>query len=737
MKSHNNHEHEHEPISLVIEGMTCASCVSHVEKALKKVEGVKDASVNLATEKATVKIGPGVDAKKLIEAVEGAGYDAHEAHAGHEAGHVHMEEPKNNPLWKVIGSALLSLPLVLPMVLMPFGIHWVVSPWIQLILATIVQFYFGFRFYRTSYSAVRAKSANMDLLVALGTSAAYGLSVYQAFLSSRPEAALYFESSAVIITLVLLGKYLEARAKLQTTAAIRALQALRPETARVIRLGKERDIPTAEVRVGDEVVVRPGERIPVDGSILEGSSHIDESLITGESLPVTKDVKSKVTGGSMNGEGVIRILTTAVGAESTLARIIRLVEDAQAGKAPIQRLADRISEIFVPIVLVLAAVTVLLWGLITGQWETALIHGVSVLVIACPCALGLATPTAIMVGTGVAATSGILIKDAEALERAHSITTVVFDKTGTLTVGQPRVTEIATQGMTENEVLVLALSLQSRSEHPLGKAVVEAGRERNLSFTPAGDLRAIPGRGMQGRVNGSLVLLGNRRLMDEQKVETQSLEKKAAELEAEGRTVSWIARGDGKMVLVGLIAFSDVLKPSAREAIAELKRMGLRTVMLTGDNPGSAGNVARALGIDDFRANVLPEDKEKEVRALKKGGRVVAMVGDGINDAPAIAAADIGIAMSTGTDVAMQAAGITLMRGDPRLVADSIRVSRKTFAKIKQNLFWAFIYNIVGIPLAALGYLSPVIAGAAMAFSSVSVVANSLLLRRLRRSTEG
>lgn len=738
MKNHQDHHLDaHEihsqaaPVSLAIEGMTCASCVSHIEKALRKVEGVENASVNLATEKATVKVRAGVASKTLIHAIEGAGYEAHElrsdnAHSHHD----HMEDPKNNPRWKVFGAVTLSIPLVLPMLLMPLNVHWMISPWIQFILATIVQFYFGYRFYRTSIQALRARTANMDLLVALGTTAAYALSVYQMLVLSDPSAHLYFESSAVVITLVLLGKYLEARAKLQTTAAIRALQSLRPETARIIRQGAEIDIPTSEVKVRDEVIVRPGERIPVDGIILEGTSSIDESLITGESLPISKGPRSKVTGGSINGDGVIRVETSAVGAESVLSRIIRLVEDAQAGKAPIQRLADRISAVFVPVVLVLAALTVVLWGMITGQWELAVIHGVSVLIIACPCALGLATPTAIMVGTGAAAKAGVLIKDAEALERAHSITTVVFDKTGTLTEGKPKVIEIVPFSISENEFLSFAVSLQSRSEHPLAKAVVETGLEKNIVSSPAANLRAIPGRGTEGAVNGTLLYFGNRRLMTERNVETRPLEKKAEELEALGRTVSWIAKGGDRPTLLGLIAFSDIVKASAQEAIDELKRMGVRTIMLTGDNQGSAASVARNLGIDEFRANVLPEDKEKEIQALKKSDKVVAMVGDGINDAPAIAAADIGIAMSTGTDVAMHAASITLMRGDPRLVADAIRISRKSYTKIKQNLFWAFIYNLIGIPLAGLGYLSPLIAGAAMAFSSVSVVANSLLLRR-------
>lgn len=732
MNHHEHHSHQTHSINLSIEGMTCASCVSHVEKALKKIDGVENASVNLATERATVKVRHGVEPRTLIQAVESIGYKAHEPkeHADHgHSGHDHMEDPKNNPRWKVVASIFLSIPLVVPMFLMPFGIHWMIPVSLQLMLATVVQFYIGARFYKTSLQAMKAKTANMDLLVALGTTAAYGLSLYRLFVWSDSPDKLYFESSAVVITLVLLGKYLEARAKLQATAAIRSLQSLRPEKARVIRNGNILEIRTSDVSVGDEVIVRPGERIPVDGLVLHGDTQVDESLITGESLPVSKQPGSKVTGGSINGDGVINIQTTAVGAESVLARIIRLVEDAQTGKAPIQRLADRISAVFVPIVLVVAGLVVLLWGLISGQWEAGLVHGVSVLIIACPCALGLATPTAIMVGTGEAAKSGILIKDAEALETAHSIGTVAIDKTGTLTEGKPQVSEVFSLTEDRDTLLRVALSLQSQSDHPLAKAVVEFAAQQNVAPLQISQMKAIPGHGVSGSIEGKLVLLGNSSLMKEHSIDTSGLKEKATKLESQGRTLSWVAGGT-PLNLIGLLAFSDTIKPTAHATILELKKRGIRTVMLTGDNEGSAARVAQLLGIEDFRANVLPENKASEVASLKRDGTKVAMVGDGINDAPAIAAADVGIAMSTGTDVAMHVAGITLMHGDPQLISDSIDISKMTFSKIKQNLFWAFIYNIIGIPLAALGFLSPVIAGAAMAFSSVSVVGNSLLLKR-------
>ncbi|HEY4541798.1 MAG TPA: heavy metal translocating P-type ATPase [Noviherbaspirillum sp.] len=716
-------------INLDIEGMTCASCVGRVEKALRKVNGVLDASVNLATESARVRVA-GADPQALLAAVEKAGYPAR---VHQEASLAATAPTAANPARErerrhVIIGALLSLPLVAPMLAEPFGAHWMLPGWLQWLLATPVQFWLGARFYRAGWAALKAGTGNMDLLVALGTSAAYGLSVYQLFTPAHHGVAhLYFEAAAVVITLVLLGKWLEARAKRQTADAIRALQSLRPEVARVRREGREQEVPIAQVRVGDLVVVRPGERIAVDGEVVEGASHVDESMITGESLPVARQQGERVTGGAINAEGLLVVRTRAVGAESTLARIIRLVEDAQAAKAPIQRLVDKVSAVFVPVVLLIALVALAGWWLSGSGIETALLNAVSVLVIACPCALGLATPTAIMAGTGVGARAGILIKDAQALEVAHSVTTVVFDKTGTLTVGKPALTAAEPHGIEAAELLRLAAAIQQGSEHPLARAVLEAAKEKDTDIPPATGVQALAGRGVQADVAGRTLHLGSTRLMHERGVDLSSLRARAQELEGRGNTISWVAHDTH---LLGLLAFGDQLKPSAQAAVARLKALGVKTVLLTGDNRGSAQAVGGALGIDEIVAEVLPADKADKVAAFKRAGEVVAMVGDGINDAPALAAADVGIAMATGTDVAMHAAGVTLMRGDPALVADAIDVSRRTYNKIRQNLFWAFIYNVVGVPLAAFGLLNPVLAGAAMAFSSVSVVSNALLLRR-------
>ncbi len=726
----NNHK-----ITLSIEGMSCASCVNHVETALKKVNGVKTASVNLATEKATVTSDAGIEAKVLIEAVEKAGYEAKEyiAESQQHDGHTHLEDPKNNPRWKVLGSAVLTLPLVAPMVGELFSIHLMPPIFLQIACATLVQFYFGFRFYRSSLRALKAKSANMDLLVTLGTSSAFGLSLYQVFVKNEIMST-YFESAAVVITLVLLGKWLEARAKVQTTAAIRALQSLRPERARVLRRGFEIDLALSKVEVGDIVIVRPGERIPVDGEILQGSSFIDESLITGESVPLSKQKGDRVIGGSINGDGLIQIETKVIGAQSVLSRIVELVENAQAAKAPIQRLVDKVSAIFVPVVFGISVITILAWGFLSGNWEHALVNGIAVMVIACPCALGLATPTAIMVGTGIAAKNGILIKDAEALERAHEITAIAFDKTGTLTEGKPQVTNLFSVGITEKELLTIAASLQNGSTHPLAHAVLTKATEAKITVAHTENLRAIPGRGVQGEMNQVSYFLGNQALMSELSLSQSDLKTKATQLENEGKTVSWIASQNNQgATLLGLIAFSDEPKVHAFETITELKKLKIKSLMLTGDNQGSAAKIAEKLKIDQFFSNILPGEKAALIQKLKEQYKVVAMVGDGINDAPALASAHIGFAMATGTDVAMKAAGITLMRGDPLLITDAIQISRRTFSKIKQNLFWAFIYNIIGIPLAALGFLNPMIAGGAMAFSSVSVVSNSLLLKRFKR----
>ena len=717
-------------VVLQIGGMSCASCVGRVEKALAKVPGVIAVSVNLATEKASVQVLSTVTAAALAAAVEKAGYTARDVDAGQPAPAARLPE-----WWPVAVGAVLTLPLLLPMLLQLLGVDWMLGAWPQWALATPVQFWLGWRFYRAGWGALRAGTGNMDLLVALGTSAAYGLSVYlllQHAAHGMPH--LYFEASTAVITLVLLGKWLEGRAKRQTTDAIRALNALRPATARVLRDGRELELPVAQLAVGDMVRVRPGERIAVDGEVTEGRTHVDESLITGESLPVAKGVGDKVTGGAINAEGALTVKTLAVGAETTLARIIRMVESAQAAKAPIQRTVDRVSAVFVPVVLGIALLTLVAWVLASGDWAQAVINAVAVLVIACPCALGLATPTAIMAGTGVAAQHGILIKDAEALEVAHAVTTVAFDKTGTLTEGKPSlVAVLPAPGHTREEILALCAGLQQSSDHPLARAVLDRARAEGLTIPGAQDSRALPGRGLEARIAGWLLALGSSRLQRELAAEPGALAQEAERLEHEGRTISWLMRTDGSATeLLGLFAFGDTVKASARRAVARLHAIGVETVMLTGDNQGSADAVAAALGIRQVRAEVLPGDKAKVVQALRDAGQVVAMVGDGINDAPALAASDVGIAMSTGTDVAMETAGITLMRGDPGLVADALDISRRTYSAIRRGLFWAFAYNVVGIPLAAFGLLNPVIAGAAMAFSSVSVVGNALLLRRWR-----
>ncbi|MBD3812803.1 MAG: copper-translocating P-type ATPase, partial [Betaproteobacteria bacterium] len=698
-----------------------------------KVPGVLSATVNLASERAQVRSIASLDPQQLIQAVSAAGYQAALTSAERPDPQAAERRLQRERL-AVIAALLLAAPLVIPMFADLFGQHWMLPPWLQFLLATPVQFVLGARFYVAGWKAVRAGAGNMDLLVAVGTSAAYGLSLYL-LLTHAGAMHLYFEASAVVISLVLLGKWLEARAKRQTTEAIRALQALRPTTARVRLDGVDRDMPIDAIRVGDMVVIRPGERVPVDGEITEGESQVDESLLTGESLPVDKQPGDTVTGGAINAQGVLVARTTAVGTETTLARIIRLVENAQAAKAPIQRLVDKVSAVFVPVVMGIALVTFVAWWALGGSAEQAILNAVAVLVIACPCALGLATPTAIMAGTGVAARHGILIKDAEALELAHKIGTVVFDKTGTLTDGTPHVAAyLAADDSDKNRVLAIAAGLQAGSEHPLARAVLEESAARSIPPQPARAQQALPGRGIAGEVAGETWWLGNRRLMNENGVDTAALDARAAEHEAAGRSVSWLARARDHHAL-GLLAFGDAVKPSAAAGVARLREQGITTVMLTGDNRGAAEAVARELGLDNVLAEVLPADKAAHVSQLKTAGNTVAMVGDGINDAPALAAADVGIAMSSGSDVAMHTAGITLMRGDPALVADAIDISKRTYAKIRQNLFWAFVYNVVGIPLAAFGFLNPVIAGAAMAFSSVSVVTNALTLKRWRPRT--
>ncbi|MBH3427501.1 heavy metal translocating P-type ATPase [Pseudomonas alkylphenolica] len=721
-------------LELQIQGMTCASCAGRVERALSKVAGVQQVSINLANERAHVQVLGHLDSSVLIDAVSRAGYSASLPQSA-QTNQVDAEQRLRKERWSVALAVLLALPLVLPMLLQPFGVHWMLPAWAQFVLATPVQFILGARFYVAAWKAVRAGAGNMDLLVAIGTSAGYGLSLYEwAQASPGVMPHLYFEASAVVIALVLLGKYLESRAKRQTASAIRALEALRPERALLLIDGQERDVAISELRLHDLVVVKPGERFAVDGEVVEGQSHADEALISGESLPVPKQPGDKVTGGAINGEGRLIVRTLALGTETVLARIIRLVEDAQAAKAPIQKLVDRVSQVFVPAVLVLALITLVGWWLTGAPIETAVINAVAVLVIACPCALGLATPTAIMAGTGVAARHGILIKDAEALERAHEVNRVVFDKTGTLTSGSPRIVHSQAVVGEAAQLLQLAGALQRGSEHPLAKAVLDACAEQGLAVADISNSQSLTGRGIAGSLDGRELALGNRRLLEECGLQPGALAASAQAWEAEGRTLSWLIERSPHAQVLGLLAFGDSLKPGAGQAIRQLADKGISSHLLTGDNRGSAKVVAQALGIDDVHAEVLPADKAATVTALKQSG-VVAMVGDGINDAPALAAADIGIAMGGGTDVAMQAAGITLMRGDPRLVPAALEISRKTYAKIRQNLFWAFIYNLIGIPLAAFGMLNPVLAGAAMALSSVSVVSNALLLKTWKPET--
>lgn len=717
--------------NLDIQGMSCASCVNRVEKALLKIEGVNNASVNLATECARIHTDNNVDIAILVSAIETAGYQAtpHDELTPNAESH-HLT---NAGGMRVLGAALMTLPLIAPMLLSPFGVHLIVPGWLQLILATPVQFFFGGRFYLAGWNALKARTGNMDLLVALGTSAAYGLSLYQ--LLFHETTHFYFEAAAVVITLVLCGKELEARAKKQTTFAIRALQKLRPAMARIRRNGTDADIPIEQVKIGDIVVIRPGERVAVDGVVVEGTSHIDESLVTGENLPILKQQGDKVTGGAINTDGLLLVRTLAIGAETLLARIIRMVEDAQAEKAPIQHLVDKVSAVFVPVVLAIAFITCAEWLLYGSNTEMALINAVTVLVIACPCSLGLATPAAIMTGTGAAAKYGILIKDAEALETAHRISTVVFDKTGTLTEGRPQVVAIEPFGVSRNDLLQLVFSMQIGSEHALARAVINTAETEGISTLPATKITALPGRGLSACIEGQDVCHGSARLMKELNIEIEPLKGKADQLENMGYTISWTASTSDKPQLLGFIAFGDTIKPHAARAIQRLQSLGIHTILLTGDNQGSASSIGNRLGIEQIIANVLPAGKAENITSLKRTGQVIAMVGDGINDGPALAAADVGIAMSSGTDVALQAAGITLMRGDPALVADVIDISRRTYRKIRQNLFWAFIYNLIGIPLAVLGLLNPMVAGAAMALSSISVISNALMLLRWKPRT--
>lgn len=721
---------------LKVSGMSCAACAARVEKQLGSLEGVHSAAVNLASERASVEYdSEKIKTSDLIKAVEAIGYKAERAEELSVDREKEQREKEIRRLrLELVTSAILTAPLLFSMLLMitNIDIPFFHNEYFQLIVATPVQFIIGFRFYKNAYRALRSGSANMDVLIAMGTTAAYFYSIYNAFFAPHEGMMkeLYFESSAVIITLILFGKYLEAVAKGRTSEAIKKLMGLQAKTARVIRDGREEDIPIEEVVPGDVIVVRPGEKIPVDGRILEGDSAVDESMLTGESLPVEKTAGDHVVGATINRFGTFRLEATRVGKDTVLSQIIKMVEDAQGSKAPIQKIADRVSGVFVPVVLAIALVTLLAWYLIAGDLTGGIVSAVSVLVIACPCALGLATPTAIMAGTGKGAENGILIKGGEHLEMTYRLNAVVLDKTGTITKGQPEVTDVIPLGsMDRGELLRMAAAAEKNSEHPLGEAIYEQGKKESGTVPEAEQFAAIPGKGVRAVVEGRQIYIGTRKLMQEAGIDTGSAENVIAGLEDDGKTAMLMA-ADGRLEAV--IAVADTLKESSKDAIDELKKMGIEVYMITGDNKRTASAIAKQAGITNVLAEVLPEDKAEEVGKLKKQGMKVAMAGDGINDAPALVAADIGIAMGTGTDVAIEAADITLLRGDLMLIPAAIRLSKMTMRKIKQNLFWAFIYNIIGIPVAAFGLLNPMIAGGAMAFSSVSVVTNSLRLRRIR-----
>ncbi len=722
-----------EALDFAVAGMNCAGCVSRVERALLSQPGVTEASVNLATERARV-FGSALDADALAVAVRRAGYEASPVMEG--APPADRTPESRRELWHVLIGAALGAPLLLGMAAHMAGFPVMLPGWLQLVLAAPVQFWLGARFYAGAWKALRAGAGNMDLLVALGTSAAFGLSIWSLLIGDG--SALYFESAALIIVFVLLGKWLEGRAKGATASALRALMRLHPTTARVRRAGIEVEVPVASLRLGDIVVVRPGERIPVDGHVTEGSAAVDASALTGESLPVDVVPGATVRAGTIDTDGVLAVEATAIGAETMLARVVRMVEGAQASKAPIQRLVDRVSAVFVPVIVGLAVLTFLGWLLAGAATATALLNAVAVLVIACPCALGLATPTAIMVGTGAAARAGILIRDAAVLERAPAIRLVAFDKTGTLTEGRPAVVSLLPSGGDPADLLRVAAGLQRGSEHPLARAVLARAEADAIALPGVERFRALPGRGVSGTLDGRAYLLGNRALIAASGIPTATLDAEAAAQETMGRTVSWLAEATPVQRVIGLIGFGDAPRAGSAAAVRRLHAMGVGTALLTGDSAGAAASVAGALGIETVEAGLLPADKATLLGRLRTGaGGGVAMVGDGINDAPALAAADIGIAMAGGTDVAMETAGIALMRPDPGLVADALDIARRTTGKIRQGLFWAFAYNVIGVPLAALGLLSPAVAGAAMALSSVSVLANALLLRRWRPGRSG
>ncbi|SUV04634.1 copper-translocating P-type ATPase [Priestia megaterium] len=731
-----------EKAEFAITGMTCAACSTRIEKGLNKLEGVTKASVNLALETASVEYSPSqIAPQDITQRVEKLGYGAKLKSEEKEEEQSYREKELSKQKGKFWFSLILSVPLLWAMVshftftsFIPLP-HMLMNPWVQLALATPVQFVVGKQFYVGAFKALRNKSANMDVLVALGTSAAYFYSLYSSLKSlgsSTHTAQLYYETSAILITLILLGKLFEANAKGRSSEAIKKMMGLQAKTAVVVRDGAEVEIPVEEVQKGEVIFIKPGEKVPVDGEIIEGQSALDESMLTGESVPVDKNIGDKVIGATLNKNGFLKIKATNIGKETALAQIIKVVEEAQGSKAPIQRLADYISGIFVPIVVGIALLTFFVWyiWIAPGEFAPALEKLIAVLVIACPCALGLATPTSIMAGSGRAAEFGILFKGGEHLEATHKIDTILLDKTGTVTNGTPELTDVRiAQGYKENELLQLVASAERLSEHPLAQALVAGIKNKGIEIQDPLSFEAIPGYGVKATVQERELLVGTRKLMNQYKVNIDTALEEMTNLEREGKTAMLVAL-DGKYA--GMLAVADTIKETSKEAVSRLKEMGLEVMMITGDNRQTAQAIAMQAGIEHVIAEVLPEGKAEEVKKLQQQGKKVAMVGDGINDAPALALADIGMAIGTGTDVAMEAADITLMRGDLMSIADAIEMSRKTISNIKQNLFWAMGYNTLGIPIAAVGLLAPWVAGAAMAFSSVSVVLNALRLQRVR-----
>ncbi|WP_148358540.1 heavy metal translocating P-type ATPase [Peribacillus simplex] len=724
-----------------ITGMTCAACANRIEKGLNKLDGVSMANVNLALENATVEYDPSeASPVDIIQRVEKLGYGAIIKEDNMESVDFRQKEIQKQKN-KFIFSVILSFPLLWAMVshfsftsfiYMP---DFLMNPWVQMAFATPVQFLIGKQFYVGAYKALKNKSANMDVLVAMGTSAAYFYSVYQAIISMGSHhntAQLYFETSSILITLILLGKLFEAKAKGRSSEAIKKLMGLQAKTALVLRNGEEREIPLEEVIVGDTIVVKPGEKIPVDGEVVEGNSAVDESMLTGESIPVDKTIGDTVIGSTLNKNGFLKMKATKIGRDTALSQIIKVVEDAQGSKAPIQRLADQISGVFVPIVVGIALLTFLIWMIWVnpGEFTPAFEAMIAVLVIACPCALGLATPTSIMAGSGRAAEFGILFKGGEHLETTHHIDTVILDKTGTVTNGTPVLTDVLIEnGMEEEKFLSLIGAAEKQSEHPLAQSIVQGIQERRIALAAVEEFEAIPGYGVRAVVDQKVLFVGTRKLMKQNNVDITKALTAMVELEEQGKT-AMLASIEGEYA--GLIAVADTIKDTSLTAIKRLKATDIQVIMITGDNQRTANAIGHQVGIDQVIAEVLPEGKAEEVKKLQATGKRVAMVGDGINDAPALALADIGMAIGTGTDVAMEAADITLIRGDLNSIADAILMSRKTMRNIKQNLFWAFAYNVIGIPIAAIGLLAPWLAGAAMAFSSVSVVINALRLQRVK-----